>query len=140
MIKALRERTETQSSGEGIDDIIGPLTKNLDVNIKVIKVKKVLSERKYRLLDSGATNNAREAKEDEDLEGVVPIDVKVEFEGAVNTRLFMTPEGTILGPKGTEAIVSMSLLVEEIGCSIFWASGKFGNFPRGRVPTSRSDQ
>ena len=116
MIKALR--SGSSSKGEDLDSLIGSLKKKLDVNIKVIKVKKISSDERYGLLDSGATNNVREVEEEEDLEGVVPIDVEVAFDGLVNTKLFMTKEGTILGLKGTEAIVSMNLLVEELGYSV----------------------
>ena len=36
----------------------------------------------------------------------------------------MTKKRTTLGPKGTEAILSMSLLVEELGYYVSWEEGK----------------
>ena len=75
-------------------------------------------------MDSGATNNVREIEDGEDLKGIVPIDVEVAFDGLVNTQLFMTKEGTTLGPEGTEAILSMNLLVEELGYYVSWEEGK----------------
>jgi len=123
MIKALKEGPKT-TQGEELDTLIGSLKKKLEVNVKVIKVRKITSEVRYGLLDSGATNNVRELEESEDLQGVIPIDVEVAFEGTVNAQLFMNKEGTILGPKGTEAIVSMNLLVEELGYEVSWNEKK----------------
>jgi hypothetical protein len=73
-------------------------------------------------LDSGATNNVREVKKEEDFDGVVPIEVSLAFESGVQAQLFINKEGTILGPKGTETIVSMSALVE-VGFEVSWKSG-----------------
>ena len=74
------------------------------------------------MLDSGATNNVREVKKDEDFDGVVPIEVSVAFESEVQAQLFINRVGTILGPKGTETIVSMNALVE-VGFGVNWKSG-----------------
>jgi len=124
MIKALKEKGSSTHSEE-LDTLIGSLKKKLDVKIQTIKVRKVIPEKRYGLLDSGATNNVREIKDgEEDLSGVVPIDVEVAFEGTVNTQLFMNKEGTILTPKGTEAIVFMNLLVKELGYKVEWEEEK----------------
>jgi flagellar motility protein MotE (MotC chaperone) len=48
----------------------------------------------------------------------------VAFESVVPTELFITKQGTILGPKGTESILSMNLLVEELGYCFSWKEGK----------------
>jgi hypothetical protein len=120
MVKTLKEKT--RSKGEDLDGLIGTLKEKINANIKVIKVKKVTDER-WGLLDSGATNNVREWSKDDEGEDIVPIQVEVAFEGTVPTELFITKQGTILGPKGTESIVSMNLLVEELGFEISWKEG-----------------
>ena len=124
MIKALKERPSTQGERvEDLDTLIGSLKKKLDVNVKTIKITKCVDIR-YGLLDSGATNNVREVEEEgEDLSSVIPIEVEVAFEGSVKAELYMNKEGTILGPKGTETIVSMSALIEELGYKVEWEEG-----------------
>ena len=59
------------------------------------------------MLDSGATNNVREVKKKESLKGLIPIEVEVAFDSEVKADLFMNRYGTIVGPEGTETIVSM---------------------------------
>ena len=54
--------------------------------------------------------------------GVVPIEVSVAFESEVQAQLFINKEGTILGPKGTETMVSTNALVK-VGFEVSWKSG-----------------
>jgi len=124
IVKALKERssTSTSSQGEDLDDVITSLKKKLDAKVKTIRINKATSSGRKGLLDSGATNNVREVKRDEDFDGVVPIEVSVAFESEVQAQLFINREGTILGPKGTETIVSMNALVE-VGFEVNWKSG-----------------
>ena len=53
---------------------------------------------------------------------LIPINVKVAFESKVETRLFMTRHGTIVGPKGTETIVSVNDLAKT-GWKEVWTIG-----------------
>ena len=64
------------------------------------------------MLDSGATNNVREVKKKGNYKGLVGIEVEVAFKSEVKAELFMNPYGTIIGPEGTETIVSMHELVK----------------------------
>jgi hypothetical protein len=105
----------------------------LNANVKVIKVKRVSNDERWGLLDSGATNNVREWEESDKSEDLVPIQVEVAFESVVPTELFITKQGTILGPKGTESILSMNLLVEELGYSINWKEGNLEVSKDGEV-------
>ena len=94
----------------------------MDVKAKTIKIRKVRKdERRYGLLDSGATNNVREVKKKASLKGLVPIEVEVAFDSEVKADLFMNRYGTIVGPEGTETIVSMHEAIEA-GYSFAWKS------------------
>ena len=80
IVKAIKEKSEE----ENIDLIVDSLKQRIGAKTKAVKIKKVNPEvRRYGLLDSGSTNNVREIKDDEDLEGVVPIEVEVASEGEV---------------------------------------------------------
>ena len=72
--------------------------------IKIRKIKK--DEKRYGLLDSGATNNVREVKKKESLKGLAPIAVEMAFDSEVKAYLFIITDVTIIGPEGTETIVS----------------------------------
>ena len=98
-VKALKERTSTSSQGEDLDDAITSSKKKLDAKVKTIRINKATSSGRKGLLDSGATNNVREVKRDEDFDGVVPIEVSVAFESEVQAQLFINRERAILGPK-----------------------------------------
>ena len=52
----------------------------------------------------------REVQEEKEYHSLIPIDVQVAFSSEVKTKLFMTKHGTIVAPKGTETIISMSEL------------------------------
>ena len=75
------------------------------------------------MLNSGATNNVREAKKKEDFKGAIPIEFEVAFGGEVKAELYINPEGTIIGPEGTETIVSMNELVK-VGYQVPWKKGQ----------------
>ena len=66
VIKTLKEKGTTKSNPNSFDDVesIIDTSKMFQVNkIKAIKIKKVGREdRRYGLLDSGATHNVREVK------------------------------------------------------------------------------
>ena len=47
------------------------------------------TEEMYGLIDSGATHNVRELKENEDYRGLFPIEVEVAFNSEVKIALFM---------------------------------------------------
>ena len=88
--------------------MIETIKMTMEVKAKTIKVKRInKDEKRYGLLDSGATNNVRELKKKESLKGLVPIEVEIAFDSEVKADLFMNPEGTIIGPEGTETIVSV---------------------------------
>ena len=63
------------------------------------------TERRYGLVDSGATHNVRELKVNEDYRGLFPIEVEVAFNSEVKIELLLNKKGTIIGPEGTETIV-----------------------------------
>ena len=85
----------------------------MEAKAKTIKVKRInKDEKRYGLLDSGATNNVREVKKKESLAGCKPVEVEVAFDTKVRKSLVMNPEGTIIGPEGTETIVSVHEAVE----------------------------
>ena len=62
---------------------------------------------------------------------MIPIKVKVAFESKVESQLFMTRQGTIVGPKGTETIVSMNELAK-IGWKVVWIGDKV-DITKGRT-------
>jgi hypothetical protein len=53
------------------------------------KVRVGREEKRYGLLDSGATHNSREIKKDENYQGLVPAEVKVALDSEVKAELFM---------------------------------------------------
>jgi hypothetical protein len=65
----------------------------------------------------------REVQEKEEYHTLIPIDVQVACSSEVKTKLFMTKFGTIVGPKGTETIISMSDLTKA-GWNVSWKDGK----------------
>ena len=89
-------------------------------SIKAFRIKKSEQEQeRYGLLDSGATHNVREVKEDEEDHTLIPIEVEVAFNSEVKSQLFMTKSGTIVGPKGTETIISTHEAIAA-GCNVQW--------------------
>jgi hypothetical protein len=119
VIKMLKEK-ERRDPMEELTMIVDTLKKSMDIKAKTIKIRKIKgNERRYGLIDSGATNNVREAKAKENLKGLVPNEVEVAFESEVKADLFMNCFGTIIGPEGTETIVSMHELIEA-GYSRVW--------------------
>ena len=98
--------------------------KLVNSKIKTVRIKRVGQEQiKYGLLDSGATHNVRAIRSDEDYESLVPIEAQVAFDSEVKTELFMNREGTIIGPKGTETIVSTHEVVRA-GYVVDWKKGQ----------------
>ena len=58
--------------------------------VQAIQLNKVSkTEKRYGLIDSGATHNVRELKEHEDYQGLFPIEVEVAFNSEVKIALFM---------------------------------------------------
>ena len=55
------------------------------------------------------------------MKGLVPIEVEVAFDSGVKADLFMNAYGSIVGPEGTETIVSMRKAIEA-GYSFVWRS------------------
>jgi len=108
MIKMLKEKDRVANPLEGLGLFVDTIRKTMEVKAKTIKIKRInKDEKRYGLLDSGATNNVRELKKKESLKGLVPIEVEIAFDSEVKADLFMNPEGTIIGPEGTETIVSV---------------------------------
>ena len=109
------------------------LKKTMDAKAKTIKIRKVKKdEKRYGLLDSGATNNVREMKKKESVKGLIPIEVEVAFDSEVKADLFMNRFGTIIGPEGTETIVSMHEAVEA-GYETQWKSKEEPVMTKNRV-------
>jgi len=122
VVKALKS-SSASTQLEDLDSIIGSIKDKLGVNVKAIKIKRLNEDLKFGLLDSGATNNVRAIKDNEDMSFASPIEVEVAFDSEVQAQLFINREGTILGPKGTESIVSMNLLVKELQYEVQWTEG-----------------
>ena len=113
VIKTLKEKERINNPMEELSMIVDTIKKTMDVKAKTIKIRKIRKdERRYGLLDSGATKNVREVKTKESLKGLVPIEVEVAFDSEVKTDLFMNRYGTIIGPDSTETIVSMHKAIE----------------------------
>ena len=122
MIKLLEEKEGRNNPIEEIRLIVDAIKKTMDVKAKTMKIRKFRKdEKRYGPLDSGATNNVREVKKKESLKGLVPIEVEVAFDSEVKADLFMNTYGTIIGPEGTETIVSMHEAIEA-GYSFVWKS------------------
>ena len=118
----LKEKERINNSMEELSLFVDTIKKTMDVKAKTIKIRKIRKdEKRYGLLDSGATNNVREVKKKESLKGLVPIEVEVAFDSEVKANLFMNTYGTIIGPEGTETIVSIHEAVEA-GYSFVWKS------------------
>ena len=104
--------------------IVDALKKFHANKVKAIKIKKVgEEERRYGLLDSGATHNVREVGKDEDYQSLAPIEIQVAFDSEVKAELFMNRQGTIIGPEGTESIVGTRELVKA-GDEVDWKKGQ----------------
>ena len=96
----------------------------MNTKIKAFRIKDdEEDDERYGLLDSGATHCVREVQEEEEDHSLIPIDVQVAFSSEVKTKLFMTKFGTIVGPKGTETIISMSDLTKA-GWKVSWKDGE----------------
>ena len=87
--------------------------------IKTIRIKKINhEEQRFGIIDSGATHNVREVRDDDQLERMTPTEVQVAFE-RIHQGLYINEHGTVIGPKGTESIVSTHE-VTKIGYEIKW--------------------
>ena len=51
-------------------------------------------------------------KKNESMKGLIPIEVEVAFESEVKAELYINRFGTIVGPEGTETIVTLSEAIE----------------------------
>ena len=94
-----------------MNTLLNALKTTLEVktSLKTKKIRNVQTdEKRYGLLDSGATNNVREMKKKERYKGLIPIEIEVAFDSEVTTSLFINPYGTIIGPEGTKNIASMN--------------------------------
>ena len=88
--------------------------------VQAIQLNKVSkTEKRYGLIDSGATPNVRELKDNEDYKRLFPIEVEVAFNSEVKIALFMNRRGTIIRPEGTETIVCMNDLAKA-GWKVHW--------------------
>ena len=74
----------------------------------------------------------REVKREEDDRSLIPIEVEVAFESRVKERLFMNKRGTIIGPEGTETIISVSEVVRA-GYNVQWTEGKLEVSKEGMI-------
>jgi hypothetical protein len=120
VVKMLKEKDRINNPLEELGLMIETIKKSMDVKAKTIKVKRInKDEKRYGLLDSGATNNVREVKKKDNLAGCKPVEVEIAFDTEVLKSLVMNPEGTIIGPEGTETIVAVHEAVE-VGYSFIW--------------------
>ena len=69
------------------------------------------------LLDGGATNALRSARNEEELKNCTKTQVALALGHA---DLFLTPAGTLLSPGHVSPIVPMGVLVAELGCRVSW--------------------
>jgi hypothetical protein len=85
-----QQQTEGQSSKNDLETIVDTLKHYGSRKIKAIQLNKVSkTEKRYGLIDSGATHNVRELKAKEDYRGLFPIEVEVAFNSEVKIALFM---------------------------------------------------
>ena len=120
VVKMLKEKDRINNPLEELGLIVETIKKTMEVKAKTIKIKRInKDEKRYGLLDSGATNNVREAKKKESLKGFKPVEVEIAFDSEVRASLVMNPEGTIIGPEGTETIVAVHEAIE-LGYSFYW--------------------
>jgi hypothetical protein len=120
VVKMLKEKERFANPVEELGMMIESIKKTFDAKAKTIKVKRInKDEKRYGLLDSGATNNVRAVKKRESLAGCKPVEVEIAFDTEVLKSLVMNPEGTIIGPEGTETIVAVHEAVE-VGYSFIW--------------------
>ena len=83
-LKKEQQKTEEQSSKNDIESIIDTLKYYSNKKIEAIQLNKVSkTEKRYGLIDSGATRNVRELKANEDYRGLFPIEVEVAFNSEV---------------------------------------------------------
>ena len=81
--------------------------------VKTIRKKKSLqSKERFGIIDSGATHNVREIKDEEDVQRLTPTEVLVAFDQKIQKGLFINQSGTVIGPKGTESIISMNEVIK----------------------------
>ena len=113
VVKMLKEKDRINNPLEELGLMIETIKKSMEVKAKTIKVKRInKDEKRYGLLDSGATNNVREVKKRENLTGCKLVAVEIAFDSEVRKSLVMNPEGTIIGPEGTETIVAVHEAIE----------------------------
>jgi hypothetical protein len=120
VVKMLKEKDRINNPLEELGLIVETIKKTMEVKAKTIKIKRInKDEKRYGLLDSGATNNVREVKKRENLAGCKPVEVEIAFDTEVLKSLVINPEGTIIGPEGAETIIAVHEAVEA-GYSFIW--------------------
>ena len=63
VIKHMKEKEKVNNPIEELDALINTLKKKFEGSVQAIKIRKICKdEKRFGLLDSGATNNVREAK------------------------------------------------------------------------------
>ena len=116
----LKEKDRINNPLEELGLIVETIKKTMEIKAKTIKVKRISKdEKRYGLLDSGATDNVREVKKKESLAECKPVEVEIAFDTEVRKSLVMNPEGTIIGPEGTKTIVAVHEAIE-VGYSFHW--------------------
>ena len=84
----LKEKDQINKPLEELGLMIETIKKTMEVKAKTIKVKRInKDEKRYGLLDSGATNNVREVKKRESLTGRKPVEVEIAFDTEVRKRI-----------------------------------------------------
>ena len=120
----MKEKERINDPIEELDTSLPTLKKTSEGKVKTIKIRKICKdEKRFGLLDSGAANNVREIYKKQHYKGFVPIEVEVAFDSEVKAELFMNPYGTMIGPQGTETIVSTHEMVKA-GYEVTWKKGE----------------
>ena len=85
----------------------------------------------YALLDSGATHPMRQAKDDQEWEAA--LEVQVALAGDNTTSMRLTSSGTLLLPPGRDGsiqpIVPMGAIIEQLGYKLVWSAGSCKLYP-----------
>eukprot|EP00439_Symbiodinium_sp_Y106_P070347 s1173_g12.t1 len=87
--------------------------------IQAVAVKEV--ENKVALLDSGASHAYRGARDENEREQAMPVNVKLAL-GEVT--LLQNKGGTLLGDSSADTLVPLGQLVEVLNCRVHWTKGR----------------
>ena len=127
MLKNMTGSSATES--QGVEDTSEALIKRLQqqlddlkgakTSVKVLRIAKVRGgSGPLGLVDSGATHALRPQLPGERLERYRIVTITLAGDKQIDMR--MSPRGVIIGKPGTEPIVPMGKIIQELGCTLQW--------------------